>query len=140
MKGFVPVYDEFKIYKLSSKTHSRPTNKYQKEFFSISPLFGRDRFNADDSMALELSAENLTHVHVKQKSCIWVDEDGDPLVQWECKSNAYLIYSYFVHKATRYYFVVNFIDNNAHASWDNEDAKKLWLEDAKAFRLSVISL
>lgn len=138
-KDFLPFYNEFIKYKSASIFHSRPSNSYQKQYYSISPLFGRDRFNADDNLKTELAAELLTHVHVKQEHSIWTDKNGAPLAQWKCKSDAYLIYSYFVHNLERYYFVVTFIDNDAHASWDNEDAKKMWLEDARNYRLSVIS-
>lgn len=139
-KDFPKIYEEFKNYKSKSLTHSRPTNAHQKQYFSISPLFGRDRYNADDKQKIELAAEQLTHVHVKQKNSVWLDEDNDPLAQWDCTSNSYLIYSYFVHGGTRNYYVIAFIDNNAHAHWEDENSKLLWLKDAKEYRISVINI
>lgn len=138
MATFQPIYQEFCTYKSLSGTHSRPTNAEQKQFVSISDLFGRDRFNADDELKIELSAESLTHLHTIQEGCTWEDSSGYRLAQWSCTSNSYLIYSYFVHLSTRYYFVVDFIDNNAHASWKNTLAKKIWLSDAKIYRESII--
>ena len=137
IKDFPKIYNEFQKYKSISSVHSRPNNSYQKQYVSLSPLLGRDRFNADDKQEIELRREQLTHIHVKQKGCIWVDEDNDPLAQWECTSNSYLIYSYFVHNGTRYYFIITFIDDNAHVHWEDEKLKSLWLRDAKEYRISI---
>lgn len=133
---FKPFFAEFEAYKLSSDTHSRPTTKEQQEYVSVSELFGRDRANVDEEHPYYQRQESLSHLHTKQEDSEWEDEDGDRLVQWECTSDSYLIYSYFVFKGVRYYYVVDFIDNGAHANWDNQEAKMMWVQEAKAYRES----
>lgn len=134
---FAPFYQEFETYKRSSDRHARPTKTEQNEYASISGLFGRDRANVDEEKPFLQKQEDLGHLHAKQHDSEWGDEDGDPLVQWECTSNSYIIYSYFVHASVRHYYVVDFIDDEAHASWDNQEAKMMWIQEAKAYRLTI---
>ncbi|MFE8153875.1 type II toxin-antitoxin system YafO family toxin [Brenneria goodwinii] len=134
---FLPFYQEFCTYKQLSTEHSRPRNSIQKLFASISILFGRDRGNVDEDEPFHQKKEGLTHLHVREEDSIWEDKDGNPLVQWECKSNSYLIYSYFVHLGTRYYYVVDFIDHDAHANWQNQQAIQMWIDEAKQYRLGI---
>ena len=54
--------------------------------------------------------------------------------KWKCKSNSYLIYSYFVFSGTRHYYIVDFIDHDAHANWDNQEAIQMWIDEAKQYR------
>ncbi|EIW9313087.1 MULTISPECIES: type II toxin-antitoxin system YafO family toxin [Klebsiella] len=136
---FLPFYQEFEEYKRKSDDteQPRPSNKMQQSYASISGLFGRDRANVDEARPFYQRQEGLGHLHVRQEDSVWEDESGDPLIQWKCTSNSYIIYSYFVHNLVRYYFVVDFIDDEAHANWDNQEAIQMWIADAKAYRLTV---
>lgn len=134
---FTPFIQEFDAYKRNSDRHSAPTRQEQEEYASISPLFGRDRRNVDTEEPFLQAQETLSHLHNRQDDSVWTDEEGDPLSQWECTSDSYLIYSYFVHNGIRYYYIVDFIDNDAHANWDNEEAKLMWIQEAKDYRLSI---
>lgn len=137
INGFTPFYEEFCRYKKQSVEQPRPKQRIQKIFASLSLLFGRDRANVDENIPFYQRQEELSHLHVRQEDSIWEDGDGAPLAQWECKSNSYLIYSYFVNAGTRYYYVVDFIDDNAHANWDNQEAVQMWIQEAKQYRLSI---
>lgn len=134
---FAPFYQEFESYKRNSDRHARPTKTEQNEYASISALFGRDRANVDEEKPFLQKQEDLGHLHTKQDDSDWVDKDGDPIVQWECTSNSYIIYSYFVHGSVRHYYVVDFIDDEAHAKWDNQEAIMMWIQEAKAYRLTI---
>lgn len=131
---FLPFYQEFCRYKQLSAEHSRPRYSIQKLFASISLLFGRDRDNVDEDKPYHQKREGLTHLHVRQEDSVWEDDNGHPLVQWKCKSNSYLIYSYFVVSGTRHYYIVDFIDHDAHANWDNQEAIQMWIDEAKQYR------
>lgn len=134
---FSPFYREFVDYKQNSDRHAAPTRREQEEYASISVLFGRDRPNVDEEAPFPQRQETLSHLHSRQDDSEWNDEDGDLLAQWECTSDSYLIYSYFVYDGKRHYYIVDFIDNKAHANWENEEAKLMWIEEAKSYRLSI---
>lgn len=136
---FLPFFQEFERYKRScdETDHPRPGTSLQKLYQPISLLFGRDRANVDEERPFCQRQEGLSHLHTRQEDSVWEDGAGDTLVQWECCSNSYIIYSYFVHNLIRYYFVVDFIDNDAHANWENQEAIQMWIADAKTYRLSI---
>jgi len=62
----------------------------KKNYPSIHPLFGRDRFDKCNKTA---NIEEIQHLHVREEYSIWEDEQGK-LFQWDCTSDTHLIYSY----------------------------------------------
>ncbi|MEZ8937917.1 type II toxin-antitoxin system YafO family toxin [Vibrio alginolyticus] len=144
---FKVIVDKFAQYKKDSdpKEFATPTRHMQNEYIGILPeLFGRDRFFKNPPHARK---EDLIHLHIWREPYNWIDpEDGDYLVQWECKSDTYLVYSYFKHKNKHVFYLIAFLDRNAHKETKdlpNNTANPLvleWLREAKSYRESYQSV
>lgn len=131
---FLAVYEEFKFYKEDSAPdeHAAPTHHIQKNYPSIHPLFGRDRFDKFNKTA---NIEEIQHLHVREEYSIWEDEQGK-LFQWDCTSDTHLIYSYFRYDETHYYYLIEFYKKAAHVKYV-EDVQ-YFIQEAKKYRLTII--
>ena len=131
--SFLVIYQEFQYYKENSAAneHAAPSRHIQQTTEGYSPLFGRDRFDKVNFLARQ---ENIQHLHVRQEHSIWEDEQG-ALVQWDCTSNSYLIYSYFFYQDKHHYFVIEFYANDAHVEYEHK--VPYFVEQAKAYRLKI---
>lgn len=140
--NFIELIEAFKEYKRNSEANeiAAPTRHTQENMEPVSPLFGRDRFfkNPEDARRQE-----LYHLHVFQEKSIWFDGDSDMLAQWECKSDSYLIYSYFKLDNTHYFYIIAFLDVGAHkATKDLEDGSPHpvvleWLKEASDYKKKI---
>jgi hypothetical protein len=131
---FLEIYKQFQFYKEDSAAdeHAAPNNYIQKTYHSIHPLFGRDRFDKVNKTA---NVEEIQHLHVREELSIWEDKDGR-LCQWECTSDTHLIYSYFYHQDTHYYYLIEFYNKAAHLQY--VDDVLYLIQEAKKYRLSII--
>ncbi|OTG72378.1 hypothetical protein B9T26_10640 [Acinetobacter sp. ANC 4169] len=134
------ILEDFEYYKVNSndKEHPRPANHFQQKTESTSYYFGRDRFDTKNYQARK---EEIQHVHYREENSAWEYSDGSTKPQWECTSNTYLVYSYFKHNGCNYYYLIDFIEKNAH---NNENAIykesiSNYLTQAKTFRLSIVN-
>ncbi|EOR09651.1 MULTISPECIES: type II toxin-antitoxin system YafO family toxin [Acinetobacter] len=137
---FKLILEEFESYKKNSndKEHPRPVNHIQRTTASVSYYFGRDRFDIKHKQA---RAEEIQHVHFREENSLWEFDDGDPKAQWDCKSNTYLIYSYFYHNNCHYYFLIDLIEKNAH---NNDNAIYIasapgYLAQAQEYKSNIIN-
>ena len=135
--NFEPVFEQFKEYKelSNSDEHPRPKNHFQKKNESASPFFGRDRF---DPAHKDSHSEELQHIHYWMEGCEWEFENDEPKAQWDCTSNTYLVYSYFKHNGTHYYYLIDFLIDTAHGhDGDYIPSVDIFIDQAKEYRLSV---
>jgi len=130
---FLEIYNEFQEYKKGSAPdeHAAPTRYVQEQYPCISEILGRDRF---EKWAEKARLEEIQHIHVIQERSIWKDEQGQ-LVQWDCTSNSYLVYSYFFHDNKHHYYVLEFYKFAAHKKY--EHAVPCFINEAKTYRESI---
>lgn len=137
VKFYKEVFPEFKIYKEKSlpHEHSAPSIHVQKTYQSIHDLFGRDRLETVDKIARK---EDVRHLHIYSIGLPWFIDDNELLAQWFCTSDTQLIYSYFFHKNTHYYYVIDFLDLKAHNRYANEVFKQECIVKAINYRKSIM--
>lgn len=135
--NFQEIFEEFCYYKENSEPNEHPSpRRYTQEIYeSLSPLFGRDRF---DKKYPEASNQNIQHLHVKQPHSKWDLMAGSAKPQWECTSDSYLVYSYFKHQDVHYYFVIEFYKSKSHAQYEHD--VEIFIHEAEQYRLSQINL
>jgi hypothetical protein len=128
--------DEFTEYKNTSCISTEiptPTTVEQKEYQGLHDSFGRDRqFSSPD----ECKALDIHHVHVFQGGCNWGD-DNVVVAQWDCTSNSYLVYSYFLSARQNHIFcILDFIADNAHDIYEQPELEQInyWIDKAKSFK------
>lgn len=133
---FKEIFDEFCYYKENSEynEHPSPTRHTQETYECFSPLFGRDRF---DKKYPEASNQNIQHLHVRQSKSVWDFPDGAAKAQWECTSDSYLVYSYFMHEGFHHYFVIEFYISGGHAQYEQD--VQIFIHEAEQYRLSKIN-
>lgn len=136
--NFLDIYDEFKLCQSRRGINSHQKNQYPSNYTSIPLLFRDEQSSAEDSLNTDLQSEHLTHLRMKQKDWFWLDEDGYPLSRWDSMSRDSLIYSYFVYKAVRYYFIVDHVENNPRVILEYKHTKSVWFTRAKEYRTSII--
>jgi len=134
---FKEVFEKFCYYKENSEPHEHPSPRRhaQETYESLSPLFGRDRF---DKKYPEASNQNIQHLHVKQPHSKWDFLDGSAKTQWECTSDSYLVYSYFEHNGIHHYFVLEFYKSESHAQYEQD--VQIFIHEAEQYRLTQINL
>jgi len=141
---FLTLKNTFEEYKKNSdiKDIAAPTRHEQETYESLVPELGRDRFFKNPK---EARNNELYHVHTYETHLEWEDEDGDMIAQWKCTSDNYLIYSYFEHNNTHHFYIIAFLDKNAHIKTkDLADgtANPLvieWLNESIQYRNSITS-
>jgi hypothetical protein len=142
-ENFQALKDIFVGYKESSdsKDIAAPSRHEQETAESLEPLMGRDRFFKNPK---EARVNELYHVHTYEERSEWEDEDGDMICQWDCTSDNYLIYSYFKHENVHHYYIIAFLDKNAHQRTRDlvdDEAHPIvmeWLEESILYRESII--
>lgn len=130
---FLIILEQFKYYKESSADdeHAAPTHHVQKNYRSVHPNFGRDRFDKYDHHA---NSEELQHVHIRDEHSLWEDEQGI-LFQWDCTSDKHLIYSYFKYDKKHYYYLIELYNTNAHIEYMKHI--EYFIQEAKKYRLTI---
>ena len=128
--------DEFREYKEGSHNPSEiptPTRKEQEDFQGVHSTFGRDRLFLSP---IKCKTLDIHHVHIFQGGCDWGNDDSF-IVQWECTSNCYLVYSYFLSSKQNHIFcVLDFILDGAHDIYEHPELPQIhaWCDWALDFK------
>jgi len=97
-------------------------------------LFGRDRV----FYKRQAANDPLYHVHIfkpNDKDCIWHEEDGVHYSQWQCTSDAALIYAHMDNDSEDFHFLLlEIVDPGAHEKYKEDGAIEYWRKLVVAFR------
>lgn len=134
VESFVTDFEEYK--KLSVNSGDVPLCPYHKQLARSAYIdtIGRDKLNERTQAARN---ENIHHVHLWQTGCIWENENGDPIVQYNCTSDSYIIYSYFIDKdGEHHFYIIDLIFDHAHTVIEDNNEIAKWVAQARKYRLA----